>query len=152
MSDRPEVIRSRSPEETHAAGETLSKEFRGGELVLLTGPLGAGKSVFARGIAAGLGSIDWRGSPTFNLIHEYSTDPVLYHVDLYRLDAPQAEVLGLEEYALPSSVLLIEWADRALDYLASLDNTGIIRVSLAHAGETERVLSVERDLRRDGSP
>jgi tRNA threonylcarbamoyladenosine biosynthesis protein TsaE len=142
---RQESIVSRSPEQTRSIGESIAKKLAGGELVLLRGPLGAGKSVLARGVAAGLGSRSWRGSPTFNLVHEYPTVPPLYHADLFRLSGGDVEGLGLEEYARPDSVLMVEWADRAPEYLRSIALDRVLAVDMSHGGGDERlvVLSVE---------
>lgn len=119
--------------------------FRGGEVLLLTGSLGAGKSVFARGVARALGVARWRGSPTFALIHEYASSPSLIHVDLYRLAAAEVEELGLEEYANPTTVLVVEWADRALDYLRALPHSRLIKVNLEHGRGDEREVTVEEE-------
>jgi tRNA threonylcarbamoyladenosine biosynthesis protein TsaE len=111
---------SRSAEETERVGREIGRLLAPGSVVLLTGPIGAGKSVLARGIGVELGVTRWRGSPTFTLVNEYPTDPPLYHIDLYRLGAAAVEDLGLDEYLNPSSVAIIEWADRAEAYLAGL--------------------------------
>ena len=139
------VILSRSPEETLELGRRLAGRLRGGELVALSGPLGAGKSVLARGIGDGLGVTRWRGSPTFVLVHEYQTVPALYHLDLYRLAAAEVEELGLEEYARPDAVLVVEWPERAPDGLASLQPRVRIDVELSHLSADERGIRVEPD-------
>lgn len=135
---------------THAAADTrrlgqeLGEEFRGGEIVLLAGVLGAGKSVFANGVGDALGVSSWRGSPTFALVNEYSTQPRLVHVDLYRLSAAEVEELGLEEYAGSRSAMLIEWADRAKDYVASLDSRRLIQVHMDYVeGDTRRLTLID---------
>ena len=110
-----DTITLRSPEETIAYARALASGFRGGEVLGLCGELGAGKTHFAKGIAAGLGG-DPAGvtSPTFTLIHEYTAGRLpLYHFDFYRLDsADEALRLGLDEYLEAGGVCLIEWADR----------------------------------------
>ncbi len=98
--------------------------------MLISGELGAGKSVLARGTARGLGATGWRGSPTFALINQYSTNPVLYHSDLYRLQAVEVEMLGLDECLRTDSVLLVEWPERAEEYLRSLAAEDIVRVTI----------------------
>ena len=101
-------------EETIALGERLAREFAQGDVVLLAGNLGAGKTTLAKGIVRGLTGIstDEVSSPTFTLIHEYGERPKVYHIDLYRLDTP-AEVgaLGLDDL-FESGVCLIEWGER----------------------------------------
>src|SRR5579871_6204100 len=108
-----ERIDTRSSEATAEVGRTLGSRLRGGDLVLLRGPIGAGKSVLARGLGEALGVTAWAGSPTFTLVNEYETDPRLYHIDLYRLGASEVEELGLEEYLRADTLAIVEWADRA---------------------------------------
>jgi tRNA threonylcarbamoyladenosine biosynthesis protein TsaE len=97
---------------TERAGEDLARHTRPGDLVLLEGDLGSGKTVLVRGLATGLGAApDEIASPTFALVHEYGPTgrpPLLVHADLYRLQAGQGlEELGLDGF--PDSVLAIEW-------------------------------------------
>ncbi len=124
---------------------------------MLRGSIGAGKSVFARGVAEGLGANCWQGSPTFALIHEYDSSPRLYHADLYRLAGPEIADLGLQEYAGQSSILLIEWADRAQEYLADLSPRKPIWVDIWHSGTRERLVTIHPESRKppafaEGSP
>lgn len=111
---------SRSPRETREVGRVLSRSLRPGALVLLSGPLGAGKTELVRGIADGLGAGEEDvASPTFALVHEYGPaggGPVLVHADLYRLlgttragNAP--EDLGLEEARERGAVVVVEWPE-----------------------------------------
>lgn len=129
------------PEETAALGRRLASGLQGGDIVLLYGTIGAGKSVFARGIAEGMGATRWRGSPTFTLIHEYSTRPPLYHLDLYRISADETADLGLEDYARPDAIMVVEWADRAETQLLSLGGR-VIQVEIDHAGEDTREVRI----------
>jgi tRNA threonylcarbamoyladenosine biosynthesis protein TsaE len=103
-----------SEEETQAVARELSATLRAGDVVLLSGELGAGKTTFVRGLAEGLG-IDPRevSSPTFTLVHEYRGNGLtLYHADLYRLESAATDDLGLEEIGVKDGVLAIEWPDR----------------------------------------
>ena len=103
-----------SEEETQAIARELSATLRAGDVVLLSGDLGAGKTTFVRGLAEGLG-IDPRevSSPTFTLVHEYRGHGLtLYHADLYRLERAATDDLGLEEIGVKDGVLAIEWPDR----------------------------------------
>jgi tRNA threonylcarbamoyladenosine biosynthesis protein TsaE len=103
-----------SEEETQAVARELSATLRAGDVVLLSGDLGAGKTTFVRGLAEGLG-IDPRevSSPTFTLVHEYrGIGLTLYHADLYRLESAATDDLGLEEIGANDGVLAIEWPDR----------------------------------------
>lgn len=103
-----------SDAETEAAAERLGARLRAGDLLLLEGPLGAGKTTFVRGLARGLGVEGTVQSPTFQLLRRHRGRPALVHVDLYRL-AAAAELadLGLEEQ-LEDAVVVIEWGDRLL--------------------------------------
>jgi tRNA threonylcarbamoyladenosine biosynthesis protein TsaE len=103
-----------SEQETQAVAREFSATLRAGDVVLLSGDLGAGKTTFVRGLAEGLG-IDPRevSSPTFTLVHEYRGNGLtLYHADLYRLERAATDDLGLEEIGVKDGVLAIEWPDR----------------------------------------
>jgi tRNA threonylcarbamoyladenosine biosynthesis protein TsaE len=107
-----EIVTS-TEEDTSSAGERLAARLKAGDVVLLYGDLGAGKTAFARGLARGLGANpDDVSSPTFTLVQEYHGRVTLYHVDLYRLDPPEIDDLGLEELVCGDGVVAIEWADR----------------------------------------
>jgi tRNA threonylcarbamoyladenosine biosynthesis protein TsaE len=123
--------------QTQRLGVRLGELLEAGDVVLLEGHLGAGKTVLAQGIAQGLGIDDPVTSPTFTLIHEYEGRLPLYHVDLYRLagDA-DAAAIGLEEYLYGNGVTVIEWPDRA----ATLVPTDRLAVSLRPVAETKRAL------------
>jgi tRNA threonylcarbamoyladenosine biosynthesis protein TsaE len=103
-----------SEEETAAVAREIAAGVKAGDVILLSGNLGAGKTAFVRGLAAGLG-IDPENvsSPTFTLVHEYRGGRLtLYHADLYRLERVATEDLGLEEMGIADGVLAIEWPDR----------------------------------------
>jgi tRNA threonylcarbamoyladenosine biosynthesis protein TsaE len=106
------------PEAMEALGECLGRLLRPGDVVSLSGDLGAGKTVFTKGIARGLGSADPVTSPTFTIVHEYRGRCPLFHMDVYRLDDP-AELLdlGFDEYAGGEGVVVIEWGDRLKELL-----------------------------------
>jgi tRNA threonylcarbamoyladenosine biosynthesis protein TsaE len=105
---------SRSEEETLAVARQLATSLSAGDVLLLSGNLGAGKTAFVRGLAQGLGiDEDEVSSPTFTLVHEYRGGRLtLYHVDLYRLDRAATDDLGLDELGVVDGVLAIEWPDR----------------------------------------
>jgi len=113
---KEEVFTTSSPAGTAELGRTLAGRLRAGDCVALTGGLGAGKTALVRGIARGLGLADDRmvSSPTYVLVQEYPAAMPVYHLDLYRMASPEAEIgeLGLEEM-LADGVVLIEWAERA---------------------------------------
>jgi tRNA threonylcarbamoyladenosine biosynthesis protein TsaE len=103
---------SHGPAETEAEGERLGTTLQPGDLLLLAGPLGAGKTTFVRGLARGVGSTAHVASPTFQLVRVYPGRIALAHVDLYRLEAPtELRDLGLEEL-LDEGAVVVEWGDR----------------------------------------
>jgi len=138
-----EKFRSRSVDQTISLGRDLAARLKRGDCVALIGPLGAGKTILARGIALGMGLEDERlvSSPTFVLVQEYPARLPVYHVDLYRLADPAVEFasLGIEEM-LADGVVVIEWAERAGDALPSPR----WEVVIAPAGETIRDLTLRR--------
>lgn len=103
-----------SEDETAAMARELAAELKAGDVLLLSGQLGAGKTAFVRGLAEGLGvDPEEVSSPTFTLVHEYRGGRLtLYHADLYRLEKVATEELGLEEMGVSDGVLAIEWPDR----------------------------------------
>lgn len=103
-----------SPEETFALARSIGERLSGGEIFLLSGELGAGKTVFAKGLAAGLGidSADVT-SPSFTLINVHEGRLRFYHIDLYRLESDRQVDLGLEEiFEDETAVTVVEWAER----------------------------------------
>lgn len=107
---------SGSPEETQRFGEVIGQLARAGDVFLLTGPLGAGKTCLTQGIAQGLGVEGYVRSPTFVLMMRHEGRLTLYHLDLYRVgDAAEAWDLGLDEQLFGGGVCVIEWAERAAE-------------------------------------
>jgi tRNA threonylcarbamoyladenosine biosynthesis protein TsaE len=111
---------SREASETYQLGRQIGAQLNGGEILLLSGPLGAGKTVLVKGIAAGL-NLDPEEvtSPTFTLVNPYSGRLTLYHIDLYRLDegASAAHAVDIDELLRDEeAVLVIEWAERLGGY------------------------------------
>lgn len=109
------TVRTRSADETVSLGRRIGTLLRPGEVLLLVGDLGTGKTTFVQGLASGLG-IDGRArSPTFTIVHSYGGGRYpLHHIDLYRCSSP-AEVteLGIEELVEPPAVAAIEWGEKA---------------------------------------
>ncbi len=104
-----------SEAETAGAGRALAVSLRAGMVVCISGPLGAGKTAFVRGLAAGLGcDPDDVSSPTFTIVQEYSGRVRLQHVDLYRLSPAEVRDLGLDDL-LDDAVMAVEWPDRWQD-------------------------------------
>ena len=112
-------IITRGPEETRAIGRIVGEHAAAGDVVLLTGELGTGKTCLTQGILNGLESDDLARSPTFVLIAEYRGRMPLYHMDLYRVGSiEQAEELGIEEYLDGDGLTVVEWADNVPAYLS----------------------------------
>lgn len=126
-------------EQTSLVGERLARELRAGDVILLHGELGAGKTAFVRGLARGLGvpAADV-SSPTFTLIHEYrAAGGMLFHVDLYRLAAPEVDELGLDELSASGGIMAVEWPERWRDPPAAA-----YRVTIEHRGGDQRSIAV----------
>jgi tRNA threonylcarbamoyladenosine biosynthesis protein TsaE len=142
---RDGIIHTSSEEETSAIGERLGRELGPGDLVLLTGQLGAGKTAFVRGLARGVGAPPQEvSSPTFTLIQEYGGGrATLHHVDLYRLEPAEIADLGLEELVSGTDIVAVEWADRWNDWPPEAT-----RVWLEDAGGERRTIRI----RRGGAP
>ena len=141
------VLRSEGPARTEEVGHAIGTLALPGDLVLLTGELGAGKTRLAQGALSGLDSRDHVRSPTFVLIMEHSARIPLYHVDLYRLERDSdLDTLGLEEYVRGRGLCLVEWADRAPNAFPPdrLD----IRIERVEDREDERKLTLTAAGRR----
>lgn len=129
-----------SENETTAVGRELAASLAAGDVVLLSGDLGTGKTALVKGLAEGLGaSREQVSSPTFTLMQEYRGGRLpLFHVDLYRLDDPrEIDDLGLHEIAA-EGVLAIEWAEKMPQ-----PPPNAIRVSLEQTGDIERTITIE---------
>ncbi len=106
-------IITHSPRETQRLASSLCQYLRAGDVISLTGDLGAGKTCFTQGLAQSLGIRERITSPTFNLIKEYKNSMPLYHFDVYRLAAPDDLFdLGYEEYFYGDGITIIEWGDK----------------------------------------
>lgn len=128
-----------SPEETFELARRIGERLEGGEIFLLSGELGAGKTVFAKGLAAGL-DIDPSDvtSPTFTLINAHEGRLRFYHIDLYRLDSAGHRNLGLEEiFEDEKAVTVIEWAERL-----GLVPAGAIVVEMFYVSITDRQIAI----------
>lgn len=136
---------SNSPEETFNLGHTVGSRLQGGEILLLSGALGAGKTIFVKGMCAGIG-IDEEDvtSPSFTLVNPYRGRLQLYHLDLYRLDegASAAHAVDLDDLlADETSVIVIEWAERMGAYRLP---DSVWRVEIVGDGEDPRAITIEQ--------
>ena len=142
-SDPPSQFHSSSPAETFNYGHQLGSRLKGGEILLLSGPLGAGKTLFVKGIGAALG-IDEEDvtSPSFTLVNPYTGRLRLYHIDLYRLDegASAAHAVDLDDLLVDEqAVIVIEWPERMGPY--PLPST-VWRINIAGDGDAPRTISI----------
>lgn len=107
------VIETNSPEDTAELGRRLGRRLEAGDVLALTGPLGAGKTQLTRGLALGTGAASRVTSPTFKLVNEYEGRVRLYHIDVYRLGGAEDLVaLGSDEFFDGDGAAVVEWADR----------------------------------------
>lgn len=135
---------SKSAEETIEFGVKFAKKLKRGDCVALIGDLGAGKTVFTKGIARGLGVKNARyvNSPTFVIIKEYEGRFPLYHLDLYRLNRHSCfDDMNYEEYFYDDGVTVIEWADKIRDILPKEH----IEVKLTAIDKNKRKIEVSRN-------
>ena len=131
--------------ETFRLGERVGEQLRGGEILLLSGALGAGKTIFVKGIASQLGiKTDDVTSPSFTLVNPHEGRLLLYHIDLYRLDAgaSAAHAVDLEELLTnENAVIVIEWAERLGNYRLP---ENVWRVGISGDGEEPRTVSIRK--------
>jgi len=135
------VFQTKSTFETIRVGKDIGRRLLPGDVVALVGELGAGKTQFIKGLAAGVGvgNSTYVSSPSFTLIHEYPGETPFYHIDLFRLGREkEAEELGLEVYFQGSGVTAIEWADK----IPSLLPKEILFVSMAYIDKNIRALEI----------
>jgi tRNA threonylcarbamoyladenosine biosynthesis protein TsaE len=136
------TVRTTSVEQTRDLGAALADVLRGGDVVVLVGELGAGKTAFVQGLARGLGVTEPVVSPSFVLVREYEGRLRLAHADAYRLAGPaEFEDLGLEEVTGPDTVTAVEWGDRV--ELALPGPRLAIRFRVVSESERELEISTE---------
>lgn len=136
MNDIVLELASPSPEETQEIGEVIGNLAESGDLYLLTGNLGAGKTCLTQGIAWGLGVKGYISSPSFVILREYRGRLPIYHADLYRMQSiKEIRELGLDDYLYGKGVCVVEWANRGWDYPGDY-----MRIEIKIISETERLL------------
>ena len=137
---------TRSADETRALAAKIAAQTPSGSVFALDGNLGAGKTVFASGFASGLGITEPVSSPTFTIVQEYpyGDGKYFYHLDLYRIDGPEAALaFGIDEYLFaPDAISLIEWPER----IDGLFPPGTVRVRIERTDREEvRKITLEKD-------
>lgn len=133
------VLTTRDPAATRAIAARLARVARAGDLVCLVGDLGAGKTQFAKGFAAGLGVVDTVNSPSFVLMAEYAGRLPMFHLDLYRIeDAAEALAGGLVDDRQLTGVVVVEWGERLADALPA----GRLDVVIDGTGDDERRITL----------
>ena len=141
------IYTSDSEEGTLELGRKLSRILPKGTVVALHGDLGAGKTVFSRGFARGLGITEPVTSPTFTVVQEYAipSGGYFYHLDMYRIaDEGAALAFGIDEYLFqPDALTLVEWPER-IEKL--LDTAQVLHLELSHAGEETRAISIPDEI------
>jgi len=137
--NRLELI-SHSPEQTQRLGIRIGELALGGDIFLLVGSLGAGKTCLTQGIAWGLGINEYTLSPSFVIVRELHGRLPLYHIDLYRLDhIEEVEELGLDNYLYGKGVCVIEWAEKGLSVLPAEH----LIIQIGYLSDTERSFQLE---------
>jgi tRNA threonylcarbamoyladenosine biosynthesis protein TsaE len=137
---KTEVLKSSSERETFLLAKNLAESFEGREVVFLIGELGAGKTIFAKGISAGLGLEDVHQvcSPSFTLVNIYQAKFPIYHIDLYRLGKEsEIEEIGWEDY-LDQGVVIVEWGEKIHTDLEA------IRITIEIEDDDTRKIEIER--------
>lgn len=132
---------STSEEQTYNLAKDLAAGLKTPAHILLYGNLGAGKTLFAKGLADGFGvtDVDEVASPTFTLINQYSGRLKVYHIDLYRIETGALEGLGLDEiFDDPNAAVIVEWAER----LGAFETPGAARVFLSYVDEHSRKIEI----------
>ena len=136
-----------SPEQTEAVATKLASTLQSGDVLILTGPLGAGKTVFVRALALAMGNTkNSVASPTYSLVHEYKGDLPLYHFDMYRLQTLyELSEIGWDDYLDRKGVVVVEWGEKLGVRLPSV----YYQITFSRVNETDRI--IEFRLIRDGA-
>ena len=143
MVDKRSII-SKSPDVTFALGEEVGGKLRGGEVILLTGGLGAGKTLLTKGVLGALDyDVDEVTSPSFTLVNLYKTARFnVYHIDLWRSDGDAAFSVGLEEILEDDKgIVIIEWAEKLGNFAF---DTKVYRIFLSGDGDEPRRIEIEQ--------
>ena len=135
-------IQTHSPEETEAVGRKLAAQLQPGDVLAYYGDLGAGKTAFTRGLAAGLGVTEPVTSPTYTIVNEYLSGHLpLFHFDMYRLgSADELFDIGWEDYLARGGICAVEWSENVEE---ALDGALRITITKDSADETVRTITIE---------
>lgn len=133
---------SKSIKDTYNIASTFADSLSVGDIVLLNGDLGAGKTVFVKSVTDKFSSGNAIAvSPTFLIVNVYETNPPIYHFDLYRIDdISELDAIGAEEYLYGNGISFVEWPERAEGYFPKT----AIKVDIIKLGENERKIRIER--------
>ena len=133
---------SKSNEETLNIAKNFAETLKIGDIILLDGDLGAGKTVFSKGVVSKLSNDEITAvSPTFVIVNVYNTSPPVYHFDLYRIgDESELDAIGAYEYFYGNGICLVEWPSRALDVFPE----NAIKVNIEKINDNERKIIIER--------
>lgn len=134
---------SNSERETLKFAQELAKKLRKGVLILLSGPLGAGKTQFVKGLAQGLGIKEPVTSPSFVIMNEYRGVIPLFHIDLYRLNGFPQEDIDLDEL-LEEGIVAIEWWEKDSKYFQRFKN--IVTINIKILDESKREINIDEDM------
>lgn len=137
-------IKTQSPEETFEFAKSFARELVGGDIICLSGEMGVGKTLFAQGLAKGLGIEENVTSPTFTVVNEYTNaDIPFYHFDAYRIEDPdEMYEIGFDEYLFSGGICLIEWPEMVEELIPE----NRIRITIERGGDPakDRVIKIER--------
>lgn len=133
---------SKSAVDTSTFAKEFAEELNVGDIVLLKGDLGAGKTVFVKAVTEKFSNGENIAvSPTFTIVNIYDTNPPIYHFDLYRInDVSELDAIGAEEYFYGDGICFVEWPERAEGYF----NSNVVKVEILKLNENERMIRIER--------
>ena len=145
MSDKKNYIETNSPEETFEVGRKLGQTAKPGEIYMLNGDLGVGKTVFTQGVAAGLGITEHINSPTFTIVQVYESGRLpFYHFDVYRIgDVEEMDEIGYEDYFYGNGLCIVEWAERIKELIPAEAKQITIEKNLEKGFDYRRILILQ---------
>ncbi len=135
-------LETHTPEETFEAAEKLAAHLKAGDIVCLSGEMGAGKTLFAQGLAKGLGISEPVTSPTFTIVNEYTNGNIpFYHFDAYRIEDPdEMYEIGFDEYLFSGGICLIEWPEMIEELIP--DNHMTVTIERGENPASDRIITI----------